>query len=78
MGGGEKFDSLPALVDHYKMNPMVEVSGSVLHLKQVAVVWCGVAWRGVVWFGVAWCSLVWCGVVGFGVVWRGVVWRDVA
>lgn len=34
VGGGEKFHSLPSLVEHYKMNPMVEVSGSVLHLKQ--------------------------------------------
>lgn len=33
-GGGESFNSLTELVDHYKRNPMVESSGTVLHLKQ--------------------------------------------
>lgn len=35
MGGGEKFDSLTDLVEHYKKNPMVETLGTVLQLKQV-------------------------------------------
>ncbi|GAB6023095.1 protein tyrosine phosphatase, non-receptor type 11 [Chamberlinius hualienensis] len=34
VGGGEKFDSLSELVEHYKKNPMVETSGTVVHLKQ--------------------------------------------
>lgn len=33
-GGGETFDSLTDLVEHYKKNPMVETTGSVVHLKQ--------------------------------------------
>lgn len=37
VGGGEKFDSLTDLVEHYKKNPMVETLGTVLQLKQVAV-----------------------------------------
>lgn len=38
MGGGEKFDSLTDLVEHYKKNPMVETLGTVLQLKQVCSV----------------------------------------
>ncbi|EFN65023.1 Tyrosine-protein phosphatase non-receptor type 11 [Camponotus floridanus] len=34
VGGGHKFDSLSDLIDHYKRNPMVETSGSVVHLRQ--------------------------------------------
>ncbi|XP_043288553.1 tyrosine-protein phosphatase corkscrew-like isoform X2 [Venturia canescens] len=34
VGGGEKFDSLSDLIEHYKRNPMVETSGSVVHLRQ--------------------------------------------
>lgn len=34
MGGGEKFDSLSELIEHYKKNPMVETTGTVVHLKQ--------------------------------------------
>ncbi|GFS80663.1 tyrosine-protein phosphatase non-receptor type 11 [Nephila pilipes] len=33
VGGGEKFDSLSDLVEHYKKNPMVETTGTVVHLK---------------------------------------------
>ncbi|XP_022666879.1 tyrosine-protein phosphatase non-receptor type 11-like isoform X2 [Varroa destructor] len=33
-GGGEKFSSLSELVDFYRKNPMVETSGTVVHLKQ--------------------------------------------
>lgn len=33
VGGGEKFNSLTDLVEHYKKNPMVEVSGTVVYLK---------------------------------------------
>ncbi|KAL7978671.1 hypothetical protein Chor_010714, partial [Crotalus horridus] len=35
VGGGERFDTLADLVEHYKKNPMVEKSGVVVHLKQV-------------------------------------------
>lgn len=34
VGGGERFDSLTDLINHYKNNPMVETSGTVVHLKQ--------------------------------------------
>ncbi|XP_069692133.1 tyrosine-protein phosphatase non-receptor type 11 isoform X3 [Periplaneta americana] len=34
VGGGEQFDSLSELIEHYKKNPMVETSGTVVHLKQ--------------------------------------------
>ncbi len=34
MGGGERFDSLSELIEHYKKNPMVETTGTVVHLKQ--------------------------------------------
>lgn len=34
VGGGERFDSLSDLIEHYKKNPMVETSGTVVHLKQ--------------------------------------------
>lgn len=33
VGGGEKFDSLTELVEHYKRNPMVETSGTVVNMK---------------------------------------------
>ncbi|RWS28580.1 tyrosine-protein phosphatase non-receptor type 11-like protein [Leptotrombidium deliense] len=33
VGGGEQFDCLSELIDHYKKNPMVETSGTVVHLK---------------------------------------------
>lgn len=33
VGGGNKFNSLSELIEHYKKNPMVETSGSVVHLK---------------------------------------------
>ena len=32
-GGGDQFDSLTELIDHYKKNPMVESTGTVIHLK---------------------------------------------
>lgn len=35
VGGGERFDTLTDLLEHYKKNPMVERSGAVVHLKQV-------------------------------------------
>ncbi|XP_029166645.1 tyrosine-protein phosphatase corkscrew isoform X2 [Nylanderia fulva] len=34
VGGGHKFDSLSDLIEHYKRNPMVETTGSVVHLRQ--------------------------------------------
>jgi tyrosine-protein phosphatase non-receptor type 11 len=34
VGGGEAFESLSDLIEHYKKNPMVETSGTVVHLKQ--------------------------------------------
>lgn len=40
VGGGEKFDSLTDLVEHYKKNPMVETLGTVLQLKQVWPISC--------------------------------------
>lgn len=40
VGGGERFDTLTDLVEHYKKNPMVEVSGIVVHLKQVLYLSC--------------------------------------
>lgn len=34
--GGTKFDSISKLVEHYRINPMVEKNGgTVVHLKQV-------------------------------------------
>ena len=33
-GGGDTFSSLSDLVDHYRRNPMVETTGTVVHLKQ--------------------------------------------
>ena len=32
LGSGFMFDSLTSLVEHYKKNPMMEQSGSVIHL----------------------------------------------
>ena len=34
VGGGESFDSLTDLVEHYKRNPMVDSTGTVVHLRQ--------------------------------------------
>ena len=36
VGGGEQFDTLSDLVEHYKKNPMVETSGTVVHLRHVS------------------------------------------
>lgn len=33
VGGGPTFPSLTELVEHYKKNPMVETSGTVINLK---------------------------------------------
>jgi len=33
VGGGERFNSLTELVDHYKRNPMVETTGNVVNMK---------------------------------------------
>ncbi|XP_014665166.1 PREDICTED: tyrosine-protein phosphatase non-receptor type 11-like isoform X2 [Priapulus caudatus] len=33
VGGGEQFEQLTDLVEHYKKNPMVETSGTVVHLR---------------------------------------------
>ena len=33
VGGGPQFNSLSDIIEHYKTNPMVETSGSVIHLK---------------------------------------------
>jgi len=32
-GGGDQFDCLTELIEHYKKNPMVETTGTVIHLK---------------------------------------------
>lgn len=37
IGGGEKSETLADLVDHYKQNPMVEMSGAVVQLKAVTL-----------------------------------------
>lgn len=34
VGGGEKFNTLCELIEHYKGNPMVETCGTVVHLRQ--------------------------------------------
>ncbi|XP_021957927.1 tyrosine-protein phosphatase corkscrew isoform X2 [Folsomia candida] len=34
VGGGDKFDSLSDLVEHCKKNPMVDTTGTIVHLKQ--------------------------------------------
>lgn len=34
VGGGQKFATLCELIDHYKRNPMVEICGTVVHLRQ--------------------------------------------
>ncbi|XP_039961602.1 tyrosine-protein phosphatase corkscrew isoform X1 [Bactrocera tryoni] len=34
VGGGEPFDTLSELIEHYKRNPMVETYGTVVHLRQ--------------------------------------------
>lgn len=44
MGGGERFDTLTDLVEHYKKNPMVEKSGAVVHLKQVIAALAHICW----------------------------------
>jgi len=36
VGGGEQLASLADLVEHYKRNPMVETSGTVVHLRHVS------------------------------------------
>ncbi|BFZ23249.1 hypothetical protein BsWGS_26288 [Bradybaena similaris] len=33
VGGGERFDSLAQLVEHYKKSPMVDTSGTVVYIK---------------------------------------------
>ena len=38
VGGGEKFNDLTDLVEHYKTNPMVEKSGTVVQLKIVSCI----------------------------------------
>lgn len=34
VGGGEKFGTLSELIEYYKRNPMVEMCGTVVHLRQ--------------------------------------------
>nr|XP_029721496.1 tyrosine-protein phosphatase corkscrew isoform X4 [Aedes albopictus] len=34
VGGGQKFNTLCDLIEHYKRNPMVETCGTVVHLRQ--------------------------------------------
>lgn len=34
VGGGQKFNNLCDLIEHYKRNPMVETCGTVVHLRQ--------------------------------------------
>lgn len=35
VGGGDTFESINELLEHYSRNPMVERSGMVVHLKAV-------------------------------------------
>ena len=37
VGGGEVFDDLGDLIEYYKKNPMVEKSGTVVHLQTVCI-----------------------------------------
>ena len=37
VGGGNSFESLGELIEHYKKCPLVEVTGNVVHLKQVGM-----------------------------------------
>ncbi|XP_058824879.1 tyrosine-protein phosphatase corkscrew isoform X2 [Topomyia yanbarensis] len=34
IGGGQQFSTLCELIEHYKLNPMVETCGTVVHLRQ--------------------------------------------
>jgi tyrosine-protein phosphatase non-receptor type 11 len=34
VGGGDQFDSLSELIEHCKKNPMVDTTGTIVHLKQ--------------------------------------------
>ena len=45
VGGGEQFNSLSDLVEHYKKNPMVETSGTVVHLRHVSTINCSKFWN---------------------------------
>ena len=36
-GGGDSFDSLSDLVEHYKKNPMVETTGAALKPQQFLI-----------------------------------------
>ena len=36
VGGDDRFDSLPELLEYYKGNPMVETTGTVIHLRLVS------------------------------------------
>lgn len=36
VGGGDDFDTLSDLIEHYRRSPMVEASGNVIHLRQVS------------------------------------------
>ena len=38
VGAGEKFNDLTDLVEHYRTNPMVEKSGTVVQLKTVSCI----------------------------------------
>ena len=38
VGGGEKFNDLTDLVEHYRTNPVVNESGTVLELKTVSCI----------------------------------------
>jgi tyrosine-protein phosphatase non-receptor type 11 len=34
VGGGDRFESLGELVEHCRRNPMVDTTGTIVHLKQ--------------------------------------------
>lgn len=35
IGGGEQFDGLSDLLEYYKKHPLVELTGAIVHLRQV-------------------------------------------
>jgi len=39
VGGGLQFSCLSNLIDHYKRNPMSEMNGEVIELKEVTVIY---------------------------------------
>ena len=47
IGGGDRFDTLPELVEYYKKTPIVETSGNVVHLRYVSDDVMMTSWKGI-------------------------------